>query len=364
MWPTIFELKLPFWPHELTIRSYGLMLMIGFLGGTWWAARRAERVKANPELVVNMGFVALLSSIIGARVFYVIHYWDEHFAGRGFWAVVNITAGGLEFYGGFIGALAALILYLRRARVSLRLYLDIIAPSIAFGLAVTRIGCFLNGCCWGGPCPAQVPWSVRFPYQSPAFERQWQQRLTALPAPLIGVHEIDGLGYRVDPFSDEKQTGLALHAAKFGLTRDDLARMARAVEPTALTLHPVQLYASLDAGLLAILLNTVFYRRKRHGILAALFLILYPIMRIFEEIIRMDNPHDTAGLTISQFVSVVLLAIGLATWLVLRKLPVRSPLAVPYRPPAERALSGPEPTASGKPKPPHAAGARKRAGKS
>jgi len=69
MWPTIIHLELPFWPHEFDIRSYGLMLMIGFLGGTWWAARRAQRVKANPELVVNCGFVALIAAIVGARLF-------------------------------------------------------------------------------------------------------------------------------------------------------------------------------------------------------------------------------------------------------------------------------------------------------
>lgn len=347
MWPTILDLKLPFWPGELTIRSYGLMLMIAFLGGTWWATKRAERVKANPELIVNMGFVALISSIIGARLFYVIHYWDDHFAGRGLWAIVNITAGGLEFYGGFIGALTALLIYLRRNRVSIRLYMDIIAPSMAFGLAVTRVGCFLNGCCWGGPCPAEVPWSVRFPYESPAFDRQWHERLVAVPAPLLYVRE-SGFAYPVDPFAEEqdKAQDVVVHAARFGLTRADLVKMAGYSQAHSRSLHPAQLYSSIDAAMLAILLSVMFYRRKRHGILAAVFLICYPIMRIFEEIIRMDNPHDTAGLTISQFVSVVLLALGLSTWWVLSRLPLRSPLAVPYVPPWDQ-----EATQEPKPRP-------------
>ena len=99
MCPTLF--KIPW--LDVPIRGYGLMLMIAFLGGTWWASQRAARVKANADLVVNLGFVALISSVIGARIFYVAHYWDR-FAGKSLWEIVNLTAGGLEFYGGFIGA--------------------------------------------------------------------------------------------------------------------------------------------------------------------------------------------------------------------------------------------------------------------
>lgn len=348
MWPTVFDLKLPFWPHEFSIRSYGLMLMIGFLGGTWWAARRADRVKANPELIVNMGFVALLASIVGARAFYVIHYWDESFAGRGLWAIINITAGGLEFYGGFLGGFAALILYLWYSRVSLRLYFDIIAPSLAFGLAVTRIGCFLNGCCWGGPCPEHFPWAVKFPYLSNPSQRQWADRVKPLPAELIYVNP-SGVGryslsptgkviqgssaaYPIDP-SRTSDPGIQQQAVKFGLRMDDLVAMSKSPEQRSVSLHPVQLYSSIDAGLLALLLSTTFYRRKRHGVLVSMFLILYPIMRILEETIRIDNPHDTANLTISQFVSVVLLVIGVSyTWVLYRRLPLRSPKAVPYVP--------------------------------
>ena len=327
MWPTILHLNLPFWPHEFDIRSYGLMLMIAFLGGTWWAAQRAERVKASPELIINCGFVALIAAIVGARAFYVIHYWDEGFAGRGLWAVVNITAGGLEFYGGFLGAFSTLLVYLWWNRASLRLYLDIIAPSLAFGLAVTRIGCFLNGCCWGGSCPTQLPWAVHFPYGSPAFVRQWQERTVALPAELIGVWSQTGPvpqppAYPIDPAATEP---------RFGRTRQEL--VDEAPQHRSAALHPAQLYSSLDAAMLALLLSTVFYRRKRQGIVAAMFLIIYPIMRIFEEIIRMDNPHDSAGLTISQFVSLPLLALGLGMLIAIWRMPVRSPLAVPYVPP-------------------------------
>ncbi|HOB75951.1 MAG TPA: prolipoprotein diacylglyceryl transferase [Phycisphaerae bacterium] len=336
MWPTIIHLELPFWPHEFDIRSYGLMLMIGFLGGTWWAARRAQRVKANPELVVNCGFVALIAAIVGARLFYVIHYWDQHFAGRGFWAAVNITAGGMEFYGGFLGAVSALLVYLWWNKASWRLYLDIFAPSLAFGLAVTRVGCFLNGCCWGGVCPEHLPWAVHFPYGSAPFVRQWDERTVALPAEFIYVSRSGTQAWPINPAPDDPKyaDALAGQARKFGRTPKELVAEASTMHSSSL--HPAQLYASINAALLAFLLSVVFYRRKRQGIVLALFLTLYPIMRVFEEIIRMDNPHDTAGLTISQFVSVLIFVTGVSLFVILRRLPLRSPKAVPYVPPWEQ----------------------------
>jgi phosphatidylglycerol:prolipoprotein diacylglycerol transferase len=180
MQPTLFNIP---W-FNIPIRSYGLMLMIGFLGGTWWMARRAMRVKADPDTLINLAFVSLLSSVVGARIFYVVHYWDEHFAGRGLWAVINITSGGLEFYGGFLAALLASSLYLYFKRVSWRLYMDLAAPSVMFGMAMTRIGCFLNGCCWGGVCPPEIPWGVHFPYASAAYMREWEERQQTIPASL------------------------------------------------------------------------------------------------------------------------------------------------------------------------------------
>ncbi len=338
MRPTLFDLPLIWW--TIPIRGYGLMLMIGFLGGTWWAARRAARVKADPDAIINLAFVCLLASVVGARLFYVLHYWDDHFAGRGLWAAVNITAGGLEFYGGFIGAFLAGTVYLLARRISFRLYADIAAPSIMFGMAMARIGCFLNGCCWGGPCPAEFPLGVRFPYGSSAFVREWEDRQITVPAELLYVR-FNGDAYPlprewIDKAVEEPRLSAAgvpevLTVARS--MRTDPARLQQMIampEHHSRLLHPAQLYSSLDGILLAILLNAYFYRRKRHGMVFALLLMLYPLTRIVEETIRIDNPHDTAGLTISQFVSLLLLALGVAMMILIRRGPLRSPRAVPY----------------------------------
>lgn len=381
MWPTLFKIPIIMLP----IRSYGFMLMVGFLGGTWWAARRAARVKCDPDMVVNLGFIALLASVVGSRLFYVVHYWDEHFAGRGLWAIVDITAGGLEFYGGFIGAVIAILVYMKMRKVSIRLYLDIVTPSLMFGMAMARIGCFLNGCCWGGPCSEHLSWAVQFPYASPALWRQWEDRQVTLPAELITINsagipsllnrdlldltpeERDGARVKFEQAeaalkeaqaanADEKTlarlrnkkersekekrrvdditAALNRQMARYNLTATELNDVAKEHGRTV-AVHPAQLYASMNGVLLAILLNEIFYRRKRHGVVFAILLMLYPAARIMEEMIRIDNPHDTAGLTISQFVSVLLFAIGLGLYYALKKMPERSPFAVPFIPPTE-----------------------------
>jgi phosphatidylglycerol---prolipoprotein diacylglyceryl transferase len=381
MWPTLFKIPLP--GGYLPIRGYGFMLMIGFLGGTWWAARRAARVKCDPDFVINLGFVSLLASVVGARIFYVAHYWDEHFAGRGLWAIIDVSQGGLEFYGGFLGALVAVLLYMRIRKVSTRLYLDIITPSLMFGMAMARIGCFLNGCCWGGPCSANLPWAVRFPYASPALYREWEERQITLPAELIYVNsagvpsplprdlmamkpeELQGPAAAVRKSEEALKQAEAAHAgdktlSKLRKDRDRLLKAQQQINSVALTLnqqlarydttltnlndlayregrtlplHPTQIYASINGLLLAVLLNEIFYRRKRHGMVFVMLLLLYPAARFMEETIRIDNPHDTVGLTISQFVSVVLFLTGVVYLYIIRRLPERSPRAVPFVPP-------------------------------
>jgi phosphatidylglycerol:prolipoprotein diacylglycerol transferase len=196
MFPTMFTI--PFLPAWLAdVKSYGVMMMIAFLTGIWMACRRAMRSQANPDTVLNMGFIALVAGIAGARAMFVIHYWDTRFANQAnpLAAVFDIRAGGLEFWGGPILVVPALIIYLRYiAKVSVRWYLDICAASLAWGLAVTRIGCFLNGCCWGATCvdehdparhKASIPWAVHFPYGSPAMVQQFRFGQLTIPKELI-----------------------------------------------------------------------------------------------------------------------------------------------------------------------------------
>ncbi|MCE5198426.1 MAG: prolipoprotein diacylglyceryl transferase [Armatimonadota bacterium] len=140
----------------LPIRSYGLMMVIGFSLGLWRAQRAAQRRGLNSDRVYDLALTVLLSGVLGARLVYILlNMRTESF--REFFAVWN---GGLSFHGGVLFAVVAAYLFTRKTKLSFWAYTDLLAPSVAIGYAFTRIGCFLNGCCYGAP--TSLPWGVRF----------------------------------------------------------------------------------------------------------------------------------------------------------------------------------------------------------
>lgn len=381
MMPVVF--RIPY--LELDIPGFGLMLMLGFLISILWAARRAARSGANPDVVLNCGFVALLAGVVGARAMFVLHYWDQ-FASRGsawnvFWAIVDVRMGGLEFYGGFLLSVVLVVAWIRwYEKVSLRWYLDIIAPSAALGLAFGRVGCLLNGCCYGTTC--ELPWAVRFPVGSPAAVEQWEKNVSgaALPEQLLYVAPAgnarpvsreslaasDGQIERARENEAKLRTALtdAQAAAdkesdpsrkrtlerRAERARADL-RAARAkfedvralsdkyaTTPAALRalahrygsapVHPTQVYSTITALLIALTLNALYWRRTRDGQVILTLLLIEPVSRWVIELIRADNPIDTLGaFTISQGLAMGMTLIGLFGLIALRALPPRSPRA-------------------------------------
>ncbi len=404
MYPTLF--KLPFLPEWLAdIKSYGVMMMIAFLTGIWLACRRAYRSQGNPDTVLNVGFIALVFGVIGSRAMYVLHYWETRFANQPnpITSVFDIRAGGLEFWGGPVLVIPVVLLYLRFiAKTSARWYADMVIPSLAWGLAITRLGCFLNGCCWGAVCLAEdtegdihrqasVPWAVRFPYGSPAMSQQYKFGQLSLPKELIlRLPSGESLPVSGGPLqalvADEGQTRKQLiaeresaHQAyrqalqkaadkgvvgpldaamkladkrllaydsteqgyvhtrcrKLGLEPEQLLQLA--LHYRSQPVHPAQLYAVINGFIICFVLSTLFYYRKRHGIVLGWFLILYSISRVFLEMIRQDNPLDTGGVTISQAISVATFSAGVLWLVVMHRLPQFSPRAMPYVEPEEEA---------------------------
>ncbi len=162
MHPTIIKIG-PF-----AIRSYGLMLAIGFFAGIMLAAWRVKRDGENPDHVYNISIWLVISSLVGARLYYVISHFSEfradenlHFLYRFFILLKNvfwpvgydgqIGISGLVLYGGLILATLAAALYLYIHKLNVFKFMDYFAPSLGLGEFFTRIGCFLNGCCFGKP---------------------------------------------------------------------------------------------------------------------------------------------------------------------------------------------------------------------
>lgn len=148
--------------------SYAVLLALGFAAGTWLSIRRGLKRGADAAPVYDLALLALISSIIGARFFhFVCHYRLYANAGHAFAQFVDLRHGGLMVYGGLAFAVTVCVGYLRHAGLPVWRFADILAPGVPLGLCLARIGCFLNGCCWGKPTSSWL--GVTFPATAPVY---------------------------------------------------------------------------------------------------------------------------------------------------------------------------------------------------
>ena len=144
------------------IRSYGLMLAVAFLAGTWLAVRDARRRGLDEDRLVTVILVVLVSSVIGARALYVLEHVQEF--RREWGSVMAVWQGGLTLYGGVVAGTLAGLLTARQLGLPMWTVADVLTPSFALGTVLGRVGCFLNGCCYG--VPTSMPWGVVYPPDS------------------------------------------------------------------------------------------------------------------------------------------------------------------------------------------------------
>ncbi len=303
--------KIPF--IHLTIWSFGAMAVLGFVAAILVTRRMCRRVGLDPEVIANAAMYSLIIGMVGARTFFVIHYYDQ-FRGD-FSSVFAVWRGGLEFVGGVVPVIIFMALYLHYRRLPVRRYFDIMAIGLMIGLSFGRIGCFMNGCCFGRP--TDLPWAVRFPYRSYAYLSQINadpRRHRAHPylelprAEYLSFTDVDGRWY---PKPLAELTPQQQHEVTHG-------------EYRCLPIHPTQLYSWAAAWLMAAILYG-FWRKSRSdpdrvapygrfwrpGLTVAMAFIIYGITRPILESIRDDNPFEFASLTISQIAGIFLFVIGL-----------------------------------------------------
>lgn len=151
MYPVLLEFG-PF-----TLYTYGVMLVVAFLVSVWRMRVAARRLPAEFRVIsagqlLDFASTALLGGLLGGRLFYIVLYWE--FFANAPWELVAIWHGGLVWYGGFLGGIAAAWLYTRITRLDFVRVCDQVIPFVALGHAIGRIGCFLNGCCYGHPTNA------------------------------------------------------------------------------------------------------------------------------------------------------------------------------------------------------------------
>jgi phosphatidylglycerol---prolipoprotein diacylglyceryl transferase len=128
---------------DITIHTYGVMLALGFLLAILVAMRGARRVGLDPNLVMDLSFYFLIAGLVGSRLFYVVGHWEDFRQHP--MEMVMFWRGGLVFYGGLILSFIVGVWYVKKHRLNFPKLADVIAPSIAIGQTMGRLGCFSAG---------------------------------------------------------------------------------------------------------------------------------------------------------------------------------------------------------------------------
>jgi len=282
MYPIAFHIG------NFAVHWYGVFIGIGFLASFGLLMYLKQYAKLTSDQIYNIAMIALFAGVIGARIFYVVQFWEQ-FRGRGILAILNVHEGGLVFYGGFILAFTAECIYAKwptvrrllglkekqpadgsepRKDISILALLDILGPAMALAHAFGRISCFMQGCCFGKPAPQGFPFAVRFPPGSGA-------------------------------------------AARYP------SLLSSGSEPV----YPVQLFESAGNILMCIILLLLLRKRKCAGTIGGIYLVLYGVMRFLIEFMRGDHTDSILGLTPSQFIAVAIaIPGGIIVYLTARKL--------------------------------------------
>lgn len=243
------------------IYTYGVAMALSFTVAIYLALKRTERDGRDPIVTLDLSFWVLISSIIGARILFILTRFEDYMQYP--MEMFKVWKGGLVYYGGLIGAIIGGTVYLRYKKAPALTYLDIIAPYAALGLTIHRaLGCFGGtGCCYGRP--TDLPWGVVFPPGSPA-------------------------------------------AAAFG---------------SNVAVHPTQLYESLNGLIIFFFLKGwAKYKKIVQGEEAAWFCIIYAVNRFIIEFFRGDKIRGFIGpLSTSQAISIGMFLGGITLFAWVRK---------------------------------------------
>ena len=240
---------------SLKIHWYGIMVALGFVLAILVLLKERTRAGITADNMFDLGLIAVFGGVFGARLFYVIQFHHQ-FAGKPL-EVFRIDKGGLVFYGGFLLAFLVVWGYCRWKKISFLRVMDIFAPAVAMGHASGRIGCFLQGCCFGRPTSS------------------W-------PSAVFPAGSAPALRYPAEP-------------------ADLYAGVRTACD--SLPLIPVQLYEAACNFLIALLLIWLLKKIRRPGGVAAIYLAAYAVMRFCMELMRGDHTDHIGMFTPSQAIA-------------------------------------------------------------
>ncbi|MGL4595344.1 MAG: prolipoprotein diacylglyceryl transferase [Thermoguttaceae bacterium] len=361
-------------PSGFPIRGYGFCLLIAILASVLLVAHLSEKRGTPKDIIFSLAIWSVFCGLIGARLFYVTEYWNEMIVrdmSSGnlllmptLFSFANVAKGGLVVLGSIIGGSIGAILFMLRYKMPILATFDDMAPAMMLGLAIGRIGCFLNGCCFGGI--TECPVGVIFPPHSPAhlhqisrgdlfyYGQKWEDATDADGRPhikivdvtekaaeqgfkpgmtLLGIcGQINGKNRNVETksreallfflaFFEQQSTNSEQHPTiRFDLLDKTTPEIKASTifahdVPSVLPVHPTQLYSSIGAGILCcvlLALRRCVVFQSRPGLLLVAFLFLYSLSRFSMEFVRNDEDFFLGtGLTISQNICLGVFALGI-----------------------------------------------------
>lgn len=243
--------------------TYGVLLVAALLGGLWLTGVMARRAGLPDQKISDLTVSVIIGGLIGAKALLVIVDYDQYKLSTK--SILEVLQSGGVFYGGLLGALPVAWYFVRRYGLPLLPTLDVLAPGVALGQAIGRLGCLAAGCCYGKP--STMPWALIFTNED--------------------AHNLVGI-------------------------------------PTGIPLHPSQLYESLATALLCVFLVRLSARRSFDGQIVLTYMGLYAIIRFALEIFRGDPARGTVFgdvLSTSQFIAILVGLAALFLWPTLSKRP-------------------------------------------
>ncbi len=281
----------------LPIFGYGLFLMLGFVVGLTLAWYRAKRAGISGDAAIDLGLISIFTGVIGARLAFLLIDYEPTDGDYGtFSEWIAVWHGGLTFQGGLALALVADYLYLRWKKISIGAMFDAYAPALAIGVGFGRIGCLLNGCCWGLPAPAGSWFAMTFPHDNEPMAAQlaifehypeyWQQFVTSL-------------GYAADT-------------------------------PGPVPIYATQLVSAVGLFLIGLGLMAAerIWKNHRTGQVIVWFILAYAVGRFVIEFYRDDTPlrygfGDFPGLRLGQWMALAMFVAGVIAQIYLWKKPIK-----------------------------------------
>lgn len=261
MYPVLFRIG------DFTVTSFGLMMFLSFVVGAWVMAKQFEKRGMDPELAWDMLLWIALGGILGAKLYYIGLNLEDLAADP---VGALLSRGGLVWYGGFIGGVAAFYWQIRKRKLPLGKTFDATAPALAIAYGIGRMGCFLVGDDYGRPTDSWV--GIAFPEGYPPSTAGYFRSIgTEIPANIP--------------------------------------------DAAVLAVHPTQLY---EVGL-ALIMFAILWKlsgRLRAGRLFAAYMVLYAVERFFIEFVRAKTDFALLGLTTSQIASIVLV---IGAWIIWRR---------------------------------------------